>query len=133
MSDVDAIAFMVPISLYDHEANSGEGTGSNPIQEALQDFASLIQSHEKWLGSTPILLLLNGMDKFKEKVPLKPLKNAFLDFQGSDEFKAAASFILDSFLDQTNDKDQRRTIFSFFTSALDQPHVRLTLACIMGK
>lgn len=71
LSDVDAIVFMAPLSQYDGVSVNSDG--SNQLRDALGEFASLVHLETQWFQRNSIILMLNGVDKFKEKLPLKPV------------------------------------------------------------
>lgn len=50
------------------------------MQEALTLFDSICNS--RWFIKTSIILFLNKIDIFKEKLPKHPLKESFSDFDG---------------------------------------------------
>jgi hypothetical protein len=50
------------------------------MQEALTLFDSICNS--RWFIKTSIILFLNKIDIFKEKLPKHPLKESFSDFNG---------------------------------------------------
>ena len=77
--NVTAIVFLVAISEYDQLLLEDETV--NRMQEALTLFESICNS--KWFVKTSIILFLNKIDRFKEKLPLSPMKNFFPDFDGN--------------------------------------------------
>lgn len=50
------------------------------MQEALTLFDSICNS--RWFIKTSIILFLNKIDIFREKLPKHPLKESFSDFEG---------------------------------------------------
>lgn len=50
------------------------------MQEALTLFDSICNS--RWFIKTSIILFLNKIDIFKEKLPKHPLRESFSDFDG---------------------------------------------------
>lgn len=135
VDDVDAIAFMVPLSMYDCGRYAGKDAGLNPFQAALWDLGAIMDmalQHE-WMKRTRIILLFNGTDKFLVKLPTAPLEHSFPDFKGSESASDASSFLVDLFNEQADHLRQQPTIYNFFTASLDQPHIRFVLAAILGK
>jgi len=76
--NVTAIIFLVAISAYDQVLVEDETV--NRMQEALTLFDSICNS--KWFVKTSIILFLNKIDIFKEKLLTSPLNQFFPDFDG---------------------------------------------------
>jgi guanine nucleotide-binding protein G(i) subunit alpha len=62
------------------------------MQEALTLFDSICNS--RWFVKTSIILFLNKIDLFKEKLPLSPMSKYFPDFTGGDGYDPACEVIL---------------------------------------
>jgi GTPase SAR1 family protein len=78
--NVTTILFLVAISEYDQLLFEDETV--NRMQEALTLFDSICNS--RWFVKTSIILFLNKIDRFKEKLPVSPMKNYFPDYEGTD-------------------------------------------------
>lgn len=76
--NVTTILFLVAISEYDQLLFEDETV--NRMQEALTLFDSICNS--RWFIKTSIILFLNKIDRFKEKLPVSPMKNYFPDYEG---------------------------------------------------
>lgn len=76
--NVTTIIFLVAISEYDQLLFEDETV--NRMQEALTLFDSICNS--RWFTKTSIILFLNKIDRFKEKLPVSPMKNYFPDYEG---------------------------------------------------
>lgn len=76
--NVTTILFLVAISEYDQLLFEDETV--NRMQEALTLFDSICNS--RWFVKTSIILFLNKIDRFKEKLPVSPMKNYFPDYDG---------------------------------------------------
>jgi len=76
--NVTTILFLVAISEYDQLLFEDETV--NRMQEALTLFDSICNS--RWFVKTSIILFLNKIDRFKEKLPFSPMKNYFPDYEG---------------------------------------------------
>ncbi|KAG0333546.1 guanine nucleotide-binding protein subunit alpha, partial [Podila humilis] len=74
--NVTAIVFLVAISEYDQLLFEDETV--NRMQEALTLFDSICNS--RWFVKTSIILFLNKIDRFKEKLPISPMRNYFDDY-----------------------------------------------------
>ncbi len=60
--------------------------------ESLALFDSVINS--RWFVHTSIILFLNKVDLFEEKLPRVPLIKFFPDYSGGSDFNKAAKYIL---------------------------------------
>jgi guanine nucleotide-binding protein G(i) subunit alpha len=87
--NVTTILFLVAISEYDQLLFEDETV--NRMQEALTLFDSICNS--RWFVKTSIILFLNKIDRFKEKLPISPMKNYFPDYEGSFSVHPAAKLI----------------------------------------
>ena len=68
----------------------------NQMQEALMLFESICNS--QWFLRTSIILFLNKIDLFREKLPYSPLKRYFPDFHGDNKsFKQTSEFLHENF------------------------------------
>jgi guanine nucleotide-binding protein G(i) subunit alpha len=76
--NVTTILFLVAISEYDQLLFEDETV--NRMQEALTLFDSICNS--RWFIKTSIILFLNKIDRFKEKLPVSPMQNYFPDYDG---------------------------------------------------
>lgn len=76
--NVTVVLFLVAISEYDQMLIEDETM--NRMEEALVLFDSICNS--RWFTKTSIILFLNKIDRFREKLPLSPLKDYFPDFEG---------------------------------------------------
>ena len=60
--------------------------------ESLILFDSVVNS--RWFLRTSIILFLNKVDLFQQKLPRSPLSNYFPDYSGGDDYNRAAKYIL---------------------------------------
>jgi hypothetical protein len=86
--NVTTILFLVAISEYDQLLFEDETV--NRMQEALTLFDSICNS--RWFVKTSIILFLNKIDRFKEKLPFSPMKNYFPDYEGTFDVSIVLSF-----------------------------------------
>jgi len=80
--NVTTILFLVAISEYDQLLFEDETV--NRMQEALTLFDSICNS--RWFVKTSIILFLNKIDRFKEKLPVSPMQNYFPDYEGMNAY-----------------------------------------------
>lgn len=79
------------------------------------------------LPTHSIILFLNKIDIFKQKIPRIPLSDFFPEYSGGADVNKAAKYILWRFT-QTN--RARLSIFPHLTQATDTGNIRLVFAAI---
>lgn len=89
---VTSIIFCVALSEYDQVLL--EENGQNRMQESLVLFESVINS--RWFLRTSVILFLNKIDIFKQKLPKVPLVNYFPEYTGECHSSCAGLFHADS-------------------------------------
>lgn len=120
---VTSIIFCVALSEYDQALL--EESGQNRMAESLVLFESVVNS--RWFLRTSIILFLNKIDIFKQKIPRVPLANFFPEYSGGTDVNKAAKYILWRFT-QTN--RARLSIFPHLTQATDTSNIRLVFAAV---
>jgi guanine nucleotide-binding protein G(i) subunit alpha len=88
--DVTSIIFCVALSEYDQVLL--EESSQNRMMESLLLFDSVVNS--RWFMRTSIILFLNKVDIFKQKLGRSPLGNYFPDYSGGDDANKAAKYLL---------------------------------------
>lgn len=121
--NVTLIIFCVALSEYDQVLL--EETSQNRMAESLVLFESIINS--RWFARTSVVLFLNKIDVFTEKLPFSPLENYFPDYAGGNDIKNAAKYILWRFnkLNRNN-----VNIYPHLTQATDTSNIRLVFAAV---
>ncbi|RUS13582.1 guanine nucleotide-binding protein subunit alpha [Endogone sp. FLAS-F59071] len=122
--NVTAIVFMVAISEYDQLLLEDETV--NRMQEALTLFDSICNS--RWFVKTSIILFLNKIDRFKEKLPLSPMNKFFPDYEGGDNYDAACDYILNRFV--SLNQSETKQIYTHFTCATDTQQIKFVMAAV---
>ncbi|KAI5305217.1 hypothetical protein KEM56_004976 [Ascosphaera pollenicola] len=122
--NVTTILFLVAISEYDQLLFEDETV--NRMQEALTLFDSICNS--RWFLKTSIILFLNKIDRFKEKLPVSPMKNYFPDYEGGADYAAACDYILNRFV-SLNQAEQKQ-VYTHFTCATDTSQIRFVMAAV---
>ncbi|KAJ3268038.1 guanine nucleotide-binding protein subunit alpha, partial [Borealophlyctis nickersoniae] len=122
--EVTAIVFLVASSEYDQVLVEDETV--NRMQEALTLFDSICNS--RWFVKTSIILFLNKIDLFREKLPRSPMAKYFPDFTGGDSYDAACEYILNRFV-SLNQSDQKQ-IYTHFTCATDTTQMKFVMAAV---
>ncbi|PVU93081.1 hypothetical protein BB561_003483 [Smittium simulii] len=122
--NVTAILFLVAISEYDQVLIEDETV--NRMQEALTLFDSICNS--RWFSKTSIILFLNKMDIFREKLPKSPLNKHFPDYSGDNTIDDAGDYILKRFV-SLNQSDSKQ-IYTHFTCATDTSQIKFVMAAV---
>ncbi|KLJ07238.1 guanine nucleotide-binding protein subunit alpha [Blastomyces silverae] len=122
--NVTTILFLVAISEYDQLLFEDETV--NRMQEALTLFDSICNS--RWFTKTSIILFLNKIDRFKEKLPVSPMKNYFPDYEGGPEYTAACDYILNRFV--SLNQAETKQIYTHFTCATDTSQIRFVMMAV---
>ena len=145
--NVTTILFLVAISEYDQLLFEDETV--NRMQEALTLFDSICNS--RWFVKTSIILFLNKIDRFKEKLPVSPMKNYFPDYEGKlnqngingsehqksniakggPDYAAACDYILNRFV--SLNQHETKQIYTHFTCATDTTQIRFVMAAVNGE
>jgi guanine nucleotide-binding protein G(i) subunit alpha len=130
---VTSIIFCVALSEYDQVLLEENGQVSPPLsisaitpaandqnrmQESLVLFESVINS--RWFLRTSVILFLNKIDVFKQKLPKVPLVHYFPEYTGGSDINKAAKYILWRFT-QTN--RARLSVYPHLTQATDTSNV----------
>ncbi|THG95983.1 hypothetical protein EW026_g5762 [Hermanssonia centrifuga] len=123
--NVTALVFLVSLSEYDQMLYEDESV--NRMQEALTLFDSICNS--RWFVKTSIILFLNKIDLFAEKLPRSPLGDYFPDYQGGDNYDAACSYLLNRFV-SLNQSAATKQIYAHYTCATDTNQIKFVLSAI---
>jgi len=87
--NITSIIFVVNLAEYDQVL---EESSQNMLMESLVLFDSVVNS--RWFMRTSIILLLNNVSIFKQKLARSPLSNYFPDYSGGSDINRAAKYIL---------------------------------------
>ena len=122
--NVMAIIFLVAISAYDQVLIEDESV--NRMEEALVLFNSICNS--KWFVHTSIILFLNKIDIFKEKIKTSPVSNYFPDFTGGSDYEKATAYFSQRFrsLNQSSDKQ----VYVHLTCATDTNQIKFVMDAV---
>ncbi|KAJ9481049.1 hypothetical protein VN97_g12457 [Penicillium thymicola] len=123
--DVGCLIFVVALSGYDQCLV--EDQNANQMHEAMMLFDSL--ANGKWFKRKPVILFLNKIDLFKEKLAISPVSKYFPDFNGSGaDFDAAAAYFADRFRGINRIHD--REIYIHYTNATDTTLLKATMGSV---
>jgi guanine nucleotide-binding protein subunit alpha len=123
--NVTALVFLVSLSEYDQMLYEDESV--NRMQEALTLFDSICNS--RWFVKTSIILFLNKIDLFAEKLPRSPLGDYFTDYHGGDNYDAACDYLLHRFV-SLNQSAATKQIYAHYTCATDTQQIKFVLSAI---
>ncbi|KAJ2451213.1 guanine nucleotide-binding protein subunit alpha [Coemansia sp. RSA 2336] len=122
--NVTAILFLVAISEYDQVLIEDESV--NRMQEALTLFDSICNS--RWFVKTSIILFLNKMDIFREKLPQSPMRKYFPDYDGGNDADVASEYILKRFV--SLNQSEAKHIYTHYTCATDTSQIKFVMAAV---
>ncbi|KJZ78737.1 Guanine nucleotide-binding protein alpha-2 subunit [Hirsutella minnesotensis 3608] len=124
--NVNCLLFLVAISGYDQCLV--EDKDGNQMNEALMLWESIANSH--WFTRSAMILFLNKMDLFKEKLPHSPIrKHGFTDYSGpDDDWKATSKYFLDKF--RALSRNPEKEIYGHFTNATDTNLLKITMGSV---
>ncbi|KAI4198576.1 MAG: hypothetical protein LQ346_002729 [Caloplaca aetnensis] len=122
---VHCLMFVAALSGYDQCLV--EDKTANQMQEALLLFESIMSL--TWFKKSSIILFLNKIDLFKEKLTEKPIKDYFPDYSGAvDDYNAASQYFANKF--RALNKTEDREIYVHFTNATDTNLLKITMQSV---
>lgn len=123
--DVTAVIFCVALSEYDMKlaedakmvisrilSRAHLPNFQNRMHESMQLFDSIVNN--RWFTETSVILFLNKMDLFHDKIPYVPLSICFPEFTGNNNVGEASKFIRDQFERLNRRKSQAHKVRIFF-------------------
>jgi guanine nucleotide-binding protein subunit alpha len=98
------------------------------MNEALMLWESVANSH--WFTKSAMILFLNKMDLFKEKLTKSPISNyGFIDYNGPpDDDKAASKYFLEKF--KALNRNPEKEIYGHCTNATDTNLLKITMTSV---
>ncbi|OJD21429.1 guanine nucleotide-binding protein alpha-3 subunit [Blastomyces percursus] len=121
--NVTSIIFCVALSEYDQVLL--EESNQNRMMESLVLFDSVVNS--RWFMRTSIILFLNKVDLFRQKLGRSPLNKYFPDYSGGNDVNRAAKYLLWRF-NQVN--RAHLNLYPHLTQATDTSNIRLVFAAV---
>ena len=91
------------------------------MHEAMMLFESL--ANGEWFKRKPIILFLNKIDLFAEKLPRSPLGDYFPDYTGGDNYDLACEYLLHRFV-SLNQNAATKQIYAHYTCATDTQQIK---------
>jgi len=120
---VTSIIFCTALSEYDQVLL--EQRNQNRMAESLELFDSIINS--RWFLRTSIILFMNKIDVFRNKLPKVPLERYFPEYTGGPDINKAAKYILWRFMQANR---ARLSVYPHLTQATDTSNIRLVFAAV---
>jgi len=117
-TDVNAILFVASLSCYDQFLR--EDVTQNSMVETLLLWQEVNNSEH--FQSNEVILFLNKIDLFEQKIMDKPLSGLFLEYTGGTDKEQAMTFLRDKFLEVT-----RNRVYVHTTCALDTSNIRFVV------
>jgi len=122
---VQCLLFLASLSGYDQSLL--EDVNANQMHEALMLFESLING--EWFKDKPIILFLNKVDLFREKLKKSSVRAHFPDYNGPEGDEAAATqFFAEKF--KTINRNANREIYIHYTTATDTNLLKATMQSV---
>lgn len=122
--EVTAIIFCVALSCYDLKLAEDEST--NRMVESLKLFDSIVNNH--WFHNTSVILFLNKIDLFEEKVPKSPITICFPEYKGDGSYKDTSNFIREKYLEKNlNDSKE---IYVHLTCATNTANIEFVFKAV---
>lgn len=103
-------------SLVEYDQILVEDSNTNRMSESLALFESICSN--PCFKDTPIVLLLNKVDIFGEKLIRSPLKDLFPEYEGGDDEQLGVNFIMNQFLSRDKREGVKKT-FPHVISAIN--------------
>jgi hypothetical protein len=103
-----------------------EDDSTNRMVESLNVWREVCNS--KWLAGAAMILFLNKKDIFEEKIKKHDLNVCFPDYKGGKNFKKAAEYVKNLFLEQVEDKD--KAVYPHVTCATDTENISFVLNAV---
>ena len=119
---VQCLLFMASLSGYDQCLV--EDVNANQMHEAFMLFESLVNG--EWFKDKPIILFLNKIDLFREKLAASPISAHFPDYTGKDNDEEAAKAYFSNRFRAIN-KNTQREIYIHYTNATDTNLLKTTM------
>ncbi|ORZ33541.1 guanine nucleotide-binding protein G(o) subunit alpha-like protein [Catenaria anguillulae PL171] len=122
--NVTAIVYMAALSEYDQRLFEDES--QNRMKESLQLFSSICNS--RWFTKTSMILFLNKIDLFREKILVSPIEIEFPEYEGGPRYDLACAFFQEKFeeLNQSESKE----VYIHLTCATDTTQIRFVMAAV---
>ncbi|KAJ3019109.1 UNVERIFIED_CONTAM: hypothetical protein HDU68_010816 [Siphonaria sp. JEL0065] len=127
-TDTQAIIFIVAIGSYDQVCS--EDGETNRMIEAMNLFSSIC--NHPLFKSIDMVLFLNKIDLFKQKITLRPISNYFPEYKGPDTYEESSRFFKKQF-QAINKYPKDKKIFAHYTHATDSELTKKVLGSVVAS
>ncbi|KAJ3063953.1 guanine nucleotide-binding protein subunit alpha [Podochytrium sp. JEL0797] len=122
--NVDSIMFIVAVSDYDRVCL--EDSTTNRMVESLNLFSTIC--NHPMFKSTPLIVFLNKVDLFEQKLKHTPLKEYFPSFTDADDVKCGCQYFKQRMLEIN--KYPERKMYFYNTFATDKKQMKTILTAV---
>ncbi|TPX74719.1 hypothetical protein CcCBS67573_g04014 [Chytriomyces confervae] len=122
--DVDAIIYLVAISSYDQVCL--EDSSTNRMVESMNLFDSIC--NHPLFKMTEMIVFMNKIDLFKEKLEKTPISQYFPTYQGPNTYEACSEYFASRFI--ALNLFPEKSIYLHFTWATDTKQIKAVLAIV---
>lgn len=122
---VTAIIFVSSLSEYDQKCYEDDST--NRMRESMLLFDEICNS--RWFFDTSVILFMNKLDLFKQKIQTIDLNVCFEDYDGGLDVDKAKEFIKNKYQELNKHKESKQ-IYAHFTCATETDIMRNVFADI---
>ncbi|EGT38263.1 CBN-GPA-11 protein [Caenorhabditis brenneri] len=128
--NVNGVLFIAAISGYnlytdddEHPQEDGSPGKVNKLRYSM-DLFKRIANHQCFSKKTAMILFLNKIDIFKEKISKYPLTTCFKNYKGPNSLEAAAKYVADRFSRLVSGEIQHeKPVYSHYTNATDTRNI----------
>ncbi|KAI9342659.1 guanine nucleotide binding protein, alpha subunit [Obelidium mucronatum] len=122
--DVDAIIYLVAISSYDQVCL--EDSSTNRMVESMNLFDSIC--NHPLFKMTEMIVFMNKIDLFKEKLEKQPISQYFPTYQGPNTYESCSEYFASRFI--ALNLFPEKSIYLHFTWATDTKQIKAVLAIV---
>lgn len=87
-------------------------------------------SNSQWFANSALILFLNKMDLFREKITNNPIiQHGFTDYQGDPtDWKSTSKYFMDKF--RALNRNPHKEVYGHFTNATDTNLLKITMQSV---
>ncbi|KAI9346876.1 guanine nucleotide binding protein, alpha subunit [Obelidium mucronatum] len=126
--DTQSIIFVASIGSYDQTCE--EDASMNRVLEAMNLFGSIC--NHPLLKSIDVVLFLNKIDIFKQKIVIRPISQYFPEYAGGNTYEETSAFFRKQFK-SINKYPKEKKIFVHFTHATDSKLTKKILGSVVAS
>ncbi|CAI4221623.1 unnamed protein product [Auanema sp. JU1783] len=123
--DVHAVLFITSLSEYNQQL--AEDNTINRMLDSIDLFDQICNN--EWFCNTAMILFLNKIDLFAEKIQLFPITVALKNYKGKQEYRPSLDYITKKFK-QAN-KNSKRSIYIHETCATDTQQIQIVINSVI--